>query len=185
MSLGEAVLAVLMALPAHKTDRDERREDREIRMVPVATAITLAAKGSAETAAALLAAGEAETHYARYVGEGRCSSGPVGSQCDPDRYGRARARGYWQLWEGTCAAAWALPVGSLESLRAEASCAAKLLTAGRVRCARAGDPWIGAFAAGTGKALCVGPLGERRAARWRGVVYPMLRKALAKGGGAR
>lgn len=137
MSLREAVLVILLGLPPHHTDRDEPDPDRIGRLGRVAGAIADAAgstfrKGDPkgripplQVAAALLTLGWAESRWARYVGEGRCSDGPRGARCDPDRHGRPQARGYWQLHRAACPAIWLEPDGSSIVLRLGARCAAR------------------------------------------------------------
>lgn len=133
------------AKPAHFTDRDEPAEARAMRLARVDAAIRKAANGDPYIAKALRVHGRFETHFARYVGEGRCHEGPVGSRCD-----EGRARTYFQVWETTCPAAWAEPQGSVAELEQAAVCAARILRAGRARCKTA----EGMFAAMWGQGRC-------------------------------
>lgn len=156
------ILAVLLSLQPHGTDAGEHPDARELRLAPVASAISGAAR-TLQEAAALIAQGQGETGFAAYVLEGRCHEGPRGARCDPDRQGRARARGPWQVWRVACPDAWELPVGH-ESLHREAACALRLLRAGRMRC----QSWVGAFASLGGGARCSSPtaMAKDRSRQW-------------------
>lgn len=125
----EAILAVLMGLPAWYEDAGEPRAARLELLGPVASAIAGASGGDHQRAAALIALGWHESKFGRYVLEGRCSDGPPGARCD-----NGRARGAWQLWAVACPAAYQYPAGSLESLELEARCADRLLQGARGRC---------------------------------------------------
>lgn len=137
--------SLLESFPRHVTDRDEPAELRAGRLRSASSAIRKAAAGDAYLAKALAIHGLFETHFARYVGEGRCHDGPKGSRCD-----EGRARTYFQVWETTCPKAWAEPQGSVAELEAAAVCAANILRAGRARC---GTP-EGMFAAMWGSGRC-------------------------------
>ena len=154
----EVILFVLLTLAPWHGDRDEHHDARALRLAPVANAIVQASRGDRDVAAALIAHGAGETRYARYVIEGRCQDGPRGAQCDPDRHGRARARGAWQVWRVACPEAYAHPDGSHVSIAAEARCAARLLRGGRHRC----GTWEGAFASMGGGARCSSPRAPER-----------------------
>lgn len=152
-----AILAVLLSLPAWHLDRDPP-EARSAMLRPVADVIA-EVSADATDAAALIALGWHETKYARLVLEGRCSEMPEGNRCDD-----GRARGAWQLWHVACPSAYAFPAGSPESLRAEATCARRLLRGqlGRCRARHPAGDWAGAFAGYRG-ASCVWPAAARRA----------------------
>lgn len=158
----EQILAVLLALTPHVTDAGDTADERALLLAPVASAISTAARDTSD-AAALIAHGAVESRYARYVIEGRCQDGPRGARCDPDRQGRARARGPWQVWAVACPDAWELPVGH-ESLHREAACTLRLLRGGRMRC----QSWVGAFASLGGGARCSSPtaMAKTRARQW-------------------
>lgn len=119
------ILAVLLAQPSYVADRDESPAAREELLRPVAEAIAEAAHNNQE-AAMLIALGQAESGFARYVVTGHCSEGPAGARCD-SLHGIPRARGAWQLHKSACPTAWALVDGSEESIRAEAQCAVRHL----------------------------------------------------------
>lgn len=131
--------------PAHFTDRDEPADARAVRLAKADRAMVKAAAGDQYILRALRVHARFETHFARYVGEGRCEDGPVGSRCD-----EGRARTYFQVWEATCPKAWAEPQGSLAELEAAAVCAARVLRAGRARCGTS----EGMFAAMWGSGRC-------------------------------
>ncbi len=166
----ELILTVLLSLPAHGTDAGEHPDARELRLAPVASAISTAARTTQE-AAALIAQGFGESGFAGYVIEDRCHEGPKGARCDPDRQGRARARGPWQVWAVACPDAWALPAGHA-SLHLEARCAVRLLRGGRQRC---GD-WEGAFASMGGGARCTSARAPARV-RSMGAAQTLLARA--------
>lgn len=145
-----AVLAAMLAGPHYHADRGDSPEVRAELYRPVAQVIAEVSP-DIETAAALIAHGEHETHWARYVIEARCSEGPAGSRCDPDRDGVARARGPFQAWKVACPKAWEHNEGSLASLREEARCVSRLLRWGHYRC---GQSWLGAFSSTRGLRDC-------------------------------
>lgn len=188
MTLSEAILSVLLQLPALRTERDEPAEERSARLSVVAAQIAGVVGNrprgvdEVEWAAALITQAKAESGFAKYVAEGRCQDGPVGAQCDPDKRGVARARGYWQMWAVTCKKAWLAEVGSEEEVRASALCATRVMLSGYVSCTGPGkDSWQGAFIRGGGGVSCVGPRGEKRVASFRRILSS-LRRAMAKPG---
>ncbi|HVU03264.1 MAG TPA: hypothetical protein VHE30_16000 [Polyangiaceae bacterium] len=117
----EAVLAAALTLATYVGDRTDTPEERAALYRPVAEAIAEASRTNAE-AAMLVSLAFHETNLARFVIEGRCKDGPPGQRCDG-----GKARGVFQLHRSACPDAWRLPDGSAESIRAEASCAIKLL----------------------------------------------------------
>ena len=134
------VLAAILALGAYHADRDDSLESRGALLLPVATAIAAVAR-TPEEAAALVAQAWHETHFARYVLEGRCSDGPPGQRCDPDAHGVARARGPWQVWLVACRAA---------DVAGEAKCVLGQMRMGLARC----SSWGGALASLDGQWRC-------------------------------
>lgn len=138
MTLAAAILNVLLALPPWHGDARETGEEREARLAPWAVAIAEASGGDVELAAALVALGTHESHWAEYVTGYRCHEGPRGA-CDD-----GRARGPLQV-HGWCEGG--------PSPEREARCAARILRAFQARCwrgAHAGN-WALPFAAyGTG-----------------------------------
>jgi len=141
-----AVWALLMGLSRHFTDADESYAERAGRLAVVAVAIVDATGGDIGRAARVVALGQAESNFARYVTEGRCQDGPVGSRCDPNRHGEPQSLGPWQQRRCSCPRAWDAPMGSVEQLRASARCADRILREAHRRCQRrVADPEAGAF----------------------------------------
>jgi hypothetical protein len=167
----EAILAVLLQTTPHQTDSAETVTDRRNRLEPVALAISKASARYADSrgvAAALLVIGRRESYWASYVQEDRCSEGPTYARCDPDKTGKARALGFWQLWKKACPAAWAL-TPSPERLEAEARCAASTWVGARMRCRDAPDGQVaGAFSGYRSGCLWLG--GKPRAHEWAKMV---------------
>lgn len=125
------VLAALRALPSYPDQGDAAA--REALLRPVAEAITEATGGDLARASALVAVGDAESAFARYVIEGRCKDGPVGARCDWSyRERRNLSRGPWQV-RSWCRS-WDHPEGSREALFAEARCADRLIRQAWSRC---------------------------------------------------
>lgn len=160
-----AIWALLMALAPHTTDIDEPAGARSGRLAVTAVAIADATDGDIARAARVIALGEAESHFARYVMDGRCQDGPKGSRCDP-LHGRAQSLGPWQQRRRACPRAWAAPLGSIEQLREQAKCADRLLRGASARCMRRGavDPEAAGFAGYRG-IDCEWSGGARRARR--------------------
>lgn len=117
----EAVFLALSARPVYYGDLSEPKPEREIRLHLAADAIAAAAKTRLE-AAMLVALAFSETALSRDVQYGHCDALPAGQRCD-----NGKARGLFQLHEAACPAAYALPIGSPESLKTEALCAIRLL----------------------------------------------------------
>lgn len=90
------------------------------RMTPVARAIQRATT-STEERAFLLAQGEAESHFAAYVLEGRCYDGPKGARCD-----EGKATGPWQVH------AWCRAAPS--DFEGQARCVLRAYRAGKYAC---------------------------------------------------
>lgn len=136
--LGSAVHTALWGTPRSQLDRKEESEAQWKRLWEVAVTVSAAARGSdfsspIVVAAALVALGQHESTWARYIGEDRCKDGPAGMQCDPDEKGEPRALGYWQLHRSACPAAWQLPP-SFDRLFIEAECAANAFALAADRC---------------------------------------------------
>jgi hypothetical protein len=185
MTLLETTLAMLLALPPHFTDRDEPPDDRKARLTNVAHAIDAATlratcvnqpidckhlgRTRKQLVAALITIGWHESKWARYVQEGRCLDGPVGSRCDDRGTGLPRARSPWQIERVAAPSLWATPPGSPEALHEGAWHAARLWAAAWRRCeGRAPTPAVGAFA-GYGGTACVTPRAPARAAMFHRV----------------
>ncbi len=139
----EAVLTLILSLPTWHEDLALPLETRNDYLRPVAEAIAEVAKNRSE-ARALVTVALHESRFARAVIEGRCDEMPLGARCD-----NGRARGPWQVHRW-CKAAWENQDGSLEALRGGARCALRYMRAGYRRC----KSLNGAFAAGTGRAVC-------------------------------
>lgn len=167
--LGWAALAAMTAQAPFFLDREETELERARRLQPVAYAqeqacLAIWPQEPRSCVRGLLLIGERETHWARYVGEGRCKDGPVGMRCDPDRFGNPRARTYWQLWPAACPKLKHTVPGSEAELMLGARCAAAQLRTAYARCSS--NPhgrWAGAFA-GYRSIDCHWPGGARRAA---------------------
>lgn len=163
-----AIYAWLLAATPHRTDLDEPKEAREARLATIAFVIATASEGVPERAALLMAQGESESRWARYVGEGRCKEGPPGERCDPDYRGFPRARTYWQTWRVSCPKAWDEEAGSVLEMTEAAKCTVRLMRSGMRRCQLNGyDPLHGAFAGARGGAACTGPWAVKRTKRYR------------------
>jgi hypothetical protein len=123
-----ALLAVLLALPPYYLERGD--PTRAPRLEAVAQEL---AAYPPDVAAGLIAIGDAETHWARYVGEGCYQIPRHAPDCDG-----GRALGYWQLHRSTCPAAFVSPPWSRESLHEQVACAARLWDGQSRRCLPAG-----------------------------------------------
>ena len=142
-----AIWMLLLGLPRHVTDLDEPYESRAGRLAVTAVAIADVTDGDIARAARVVALGDVESHFARYVMNGRCQDGPKGSRCDPNHRGEAQSIGPWQQRRRACPAAWAAPMGSVEQLRAQAKCADRLLRGAMRYCGkRAPSPEAASFA---------------------------------------
>lgn len=118
----EAILRLLLSLPpCFYEPTPELADARRARLEILAEELHRGAL-SPETLVGIVTVGEFETHYARYVGEGRCTEGRF--KCDPDPKGVPQARTYFQLWKATCRPAWEEVEGSRAELRAAIPCAA-------------------------------------------------------------
>jgi len=165
VTLSEAVLTVMLALPQWHGDAGETTEERALLLAPIASVIATESAGNLPLAAAMIANAHHESaSFARAVLEGRCHEMPAGLRCD-----HGRARGAWQVWRVFCPAAYAHPAGSVESLRAEGACVARGLRGGRLRC----GSWEGAFASLGGGARCSSPTGARKAKAQRSAFYAL------------
>jgi hypothetical protein len=140
-------------MPRHFTDKDEPDEEREARLAALASVIEGATKNRTERAALIVIAWH-ETHFARYVHEGRCSDGPRGKyECDS-----GRARGLFQIHN---ARGFDVPADDA----GQAALALRLFRSHYERCRHfMPDPMIGAFAAyGSGGMCAPTRWAERRA----------------------
>lgn len=151
------ILATLLRLALWRGDAAEDPIARTERLTDVAVAIA-GASASRDEAAALLALGEAETHFARYTRHPTtCAEGPRGMRCD-----HGRAYGYWSLWRSACPAAWELPIDDPRATAVTAQCAVQLLRMGRWTC----KSWAGAFSLYAGR-RCSDPIGLPRERRMK------------------
>jgi len=113
---------VLAGMRQHESDAHESEAQKLARLLPVASAID-AATSDIHERAILVALGQHESHFARYVLDGRCSDGPRGKrECDS-----GRAVGPWQIWR---LAQRDVP----DDLAAQASIAVRLLRGYRRTC---------------------------------------------------
>ncbi len=160
-TLTERVYLVLAAQPRHVTDIEEPAVDRAVRLREVATSVSAAVQHATcagawappyecrrvwpgsqlELAAAVLAVGQHESHYASLVGADQCSAMPAGQRCD-----RGKARSYWQLWAQAAPALHALPLGDPDATRVAAWAAARQLASAARFCSEPGAwDWAAAF----------------------------------------
>jgi len=153
--LEELILSAMLSGPIWGGDVAETPEQRRELYSTVAEAIAEVAietKDPKRTASILIALGENETTWSRYVLEGRCKDGPPGMRCDYDpKTGRVRARGPFQVWRW-CKKAWSAKDGSYESLVEGARCALSFVHRGLTRCKH----WPGTFAAYRGQPCSAG-----------------------------
>ena len=125
------VLKALQALPAYPDQGNA--EARTVLLRPVAEAIVEATGGDVARVSALVAIGNAESTFARYVIEGRCKDGPKGARCDWNyKLRRNESRGPWQV-RSWCQS-WDYPEGSREALFAEAKCADRMVRRAWTKC---------------------------------------------------
>lgn len=113
------VLAILLSLAPHHLDsedqagRQQRMQDLAQAVVDVSAEATCGgawassdfcrpvwSRPPTELIAAELAVGEAETHFAQHVAEGRCRSFECDAMRLPGGLVLHQARGYWQVWRG-------------------------------------------------------------------------------------
>lgn len=151
------VLKALQALPAYPDQGSA--EERAALLQPVAEAIVEATGGDAARSAALVAIGNAESAFARYVLEGRCADGPKGARCDWNYRSRTNdARGPWQV-QRWCRQSWDYPEASREALLGEARCADLMIRRAWVKC----KTQVGIYAGyATGNKSCEWKHAERR-----------------------
>lgn len=128
--LRERVRIVLEQMPRSVFD-DETEAEQAARLDELADAIDAAARDDHE-AAALLAIGGAESHFAEYVQSG-CHY-PDGIPKGAGHCDRGKSRSPWQMKVTACRAGWVLPRGSEAALRAFAVCARKRFLGGLKRC---------------------------------------------------
>lgn len=127
----------LLAHPAW-IDRGLSYAERTVAIAPVAVAFASHAR-SVRQLAILVTVGRHESHFAALVVRGGdCSLMPRGQRCDD-----GASRGFSQLKEAACPAAYAFPAGSAESIDAETRCVLGLFTRYEARC----GSLAGAFAA--------------------------------------
>lgn len=160
----ETIFAILLTLAPWYRDHESPAE-REPRLQVVAHAIADAAGSDREIAILLILQGEAETHYARHVHEGRCGEHPLSppGECDD-----GRSVGPWQALRGP----W-LPRQQWEAMRGTdvrattlaARYAARALRHGRQACQRR-SPLHGAISIAA-RGGCGWPGADRRVARYR------------------
>ena len=204
MNLFAAILAVLLALPGHSTDT-ETSAQRLARLTTIAQAIDTATlraacEGQPEPcraiqsdrvlmAALLLAKGKAESGFAQYVHEGRCSDGPVGARCDSDKQGVPRAHGLWQAWRVAIYPPedWDAINESTDAATTLAAWhAARSLSGGFKACLQQypGDPIASAIAQYAGSCLQMAPAKVRQQAqltrRFQALLYKNLSTDAAK-----
>lgn len=156
----EMILAVMLQGPVWAVDADETPEQRRQLYMPVAQAIEAVARETdnpVRSAAILIALGQNETAFSRYVLEGRCLDGPPGMRCDYDpRTRKPLSRGPFQVRKW-CKAQWAAKEGSYESFVEGARCALGYVNKGLQRCLKTPyRAWQGAFAVYRGQSCSDG-----------------------------
>jgi hypothetical protein len=168
--LHKAVFLLLSSLPVHTTDRDEDPLSRSERLSDIALVVSIVAP-SINRSTTLIETGRSETHFARYVGEGRCLDGPPGMRCNPDSNGLPRSLSYWQLERSACPALFDAEDGTLEALCIAADCANHIWWAQYWRCysKNPDGPIAGAFSGYATGESCVWKPATQRAARWYAV----------------
>jgi hypothetical protein len=135
--LEATLFGALLALPPYYREPGDTTREARFRVV----AHELSGLRPA-VATALIKIGQAESGFAAYVGAG-CLVIPKGApNCDG-----GRALGYWQLHRSTCPAAWRFPPWTIESLREQVTCAARLYQGAASRClpANGSHSWPQAF----------------------------------------
>lgn len=129
------VAAWILSKPAW-LDRDVTREQRAPIVEMYATAIVDASRNDTDVAM-LLSLARHEASFSVRIGGGNCPA----RACD-----HGRARGWFQLHESACRAAWAFDAGTVESVREEARCALSQLKHHGWRCREHSlTPMMGAF----------------------------------------
>ena len=158
-----SILKILISMaPFWQEPVTETTVERVARLAIVAHAID-DAHLTREQVAALLTLGEFESHFALYIGAGRCLTGPY--KCDVYR-GVNRARTYWQLWRQTCPVAWSSVEGSAPELRASVVCASDKWSLGFERCKNGA---LGAFSGYAGDS-CNWKPAEKRVLRYNEIL---------------
>lgn len=142
------ILATLLKLHLWSPDVTQENPAERAERLQVASVAIAAAASSRDETAFLLAEGEAETRFAKYVGEDRCQDGPAGVRCD-----HGTARGYWQAHRAACPALFELPDGDERAVAVAAQCSIALFRYARFACSapegvfnlpagrRCSDPW--------------------------------------------
>lgn len=145
----ETILSVMLMGPIMSMDTKDTLEERRQLLEPVARAIATVANETSDplqSAAILVAVGQNETMFARYVLEGRCTDGPPGMKCDySKKLKKSLSRGPFQV-RNWCKGAWAAEDGSYESFVEGARCALHYVKRGFSRCIKTKYPaWEGAY----------------------------------------
>lgn len=144
MTNSAAVLAVMLRLPQFTADAADSPEERAELYRPVAEAIAAASR-TVEQEAFLIAQGNHDSHFARYVLEYRCKDGKW--HCDDDRSRGAFQVGFW------CKS---------RTIEGEARCALKAAYGGVERCREHSLTPAHAMFAGTAARECSWPGANKR-----------------------
>lgn len=160
VTFAEIVLGIILQGPVWAVDANETPAQRRALYTPVSKAIAVVAKESSnpiETASILIALGQNETGFSRYVLEGRCLDGPPGMRCDYSPLHRAPlSRGPFQVRKW-CKAAWAAKDGSYDAILESARCAVQYVRMGLTRCLKSKYPaWEGTFSVYRGQSCADG-----------------------------
>ena len=166
MTYYSALLAFLSAFPAYYLEQPDATRPARLEMVahelapyPRSVAIPLAYQM------------QRESGFAAYVWNG-CENPPKGApSCD-----KGKARGYLQPWEVACRAAYQYAPGTIESLREEVKCGARIWRNGLRRCdgRHPAGNIAGGFSAFAG-ASCEWPGGAKRATEYEATLQRFLR----------
>lgn len=148
----DLILAALLALAPHHSDRALTRDERSAMLEPVAAAIAAVSRNEHE-ASFLAAQGWHESAYSSAILRGEC--GP--KQCDPGRDGKPQSVGPFQV-----KARWCEGHATLEG---QARCALRQARGGLQRCRH--TKWLGAFSAQSGGLSCNAPWAAKRVSTMR------------------
>lgn len=194
--LAFAIFTVLLKHPAYYYERldvcavqgcaaeastaRESRLEHDSRVMARAALKPRGGLSSWEQAAVLLAHGQAETNWARYVGEGHCDKppDPRAPRCDPHpKTGEPQARTYFQVHQARCPRAWEKPQGSPDELYEASLCTVSGFIEARGRC-RGRHPQGELAGAFSGLALglrCTWPKAGKRALRYGQILVELQR----------
>lgn len=158
MTNSAAVLAAMLALPQFAADRADTDEQRRELYRPVAEAISKVSR-SLEQEAFLVAQGEHDSGFARYVLEYRCADGRW--HCDDGKSRGAFQVGFWCKGRG---------------VEAEARCALKAAYGGIERCREHALSPAHAMFAGTAARECSWRGADKRVRTYQRILEQLRRQ---------